>query len=275
MVGRFFWLAVDQLLKPAGAPYRADRVIRQLQFRLGIGSGGAAETSGEEAPMQLLRRSGLSAPVIFDVGANAGQYLALAKSVLADQQPVIHSFEPSATAFEALRTAWGGTPGVHLNACGLAETAGHREFFADAPGSPLGSLTRRRLDHLQIETAHREQVYVDSLDGYCAARGIDRIDLLKIDVEGHELDVLRGAEQMLARRAIRMVCFEFGGCNIDTRTFVRDFWYFFECRGMCAMHRIMPNGRLFRISAYDEGVEAFRTTNFLAVFDEAIAIGLD
>jgi len=69
---------------------------------------------------------------------------------------------------------------------------------------------------------------------------------------------------MFGRQAIGMVMFEFGGCNIDTRTFFRDFWHFFSDRGM-RLHRITPGGSLFPLDRYTESLEQFRTTNFLAV----------
>jgi hypothetical protein len=98
--------------------------------------------------------------------------------------------------------------------------------------------------------------------------GVGRIDLLKIDVEGHELEVLRGAESLFAGRGVRMVTFEFGGCDIDSRTFFQDFWYFFRERGMGRLFRITPSGYLAPIRHYREADEQFRTTNFLVLPDE-------
>lgn len=99
---------------------------------------------------------------------------------------------------------------------------------------------------------------------------MESIDLVKIDVEGHELDVLYGGDSLFSQGRVRLVTFEFGGCNIDTRTYVRDFWQFFAARGMRSFHRIMPSNRLFRIERYHEGLEAFRTTTFVVVLDDLI-----
>ena len=60
-----------------------------------------------------------------------------------------------------------------------------------------------------------------------------------------------------------MVTFEFGGCNIDTRTYFQDFWYFFREHGMHRVYRITPTGLLVPILGYREELEQFRTTNFL------------
>ncbi len=61
----------------------------------------------------------------------------------------------------------------------------------------------------------------------------------------------RGPPKTFRRRAIRFVTFEFGGCNIDTRTFLQDFYYFFTHQGM-RIARITPTGFSFEISKYNE-----------------------
>ena len=97
---------------------------------------------------------------------------------------------------------------------------------------------------------------------YCTGQGIDHIDWLKIDVEGHELDVLNGGTKMFSGSAIGMVTFEFGGCNIDTRTFLQDFFCFFRDHQM-RIARITPAGYLHELHSYQEAYEQFRTTNFV------------
>jgi hypothetical protein len=62
---------------------------------------------------------------------------------------------------------------------------------------------------------------------------------------------------------IRALQFEFGGCNIDTRTFFQDFWYFFKSYNF-DIYRVGPFG-VKEIVAYSELDEFFSTTNFIAV----------
>lgn len=161
----------------------------------------------------------------------------------------------------------GNTANVTFNYRGLGRDTGQMELYSDALGSGLASLTKRNLDHLKIPFNRSETVRIDTLDAYCRVQAVNAIDLLKIDVEGHELDVLLGAVEMLRSGKVRMVTFEFGGCNIDTRTYLRDYWEFFGKIGMKSFSRIMPSGMLFPIERYSERLEQFVTTNFLVVLD--------
>jgi hypothetical protein len=78
------------------------------------------------------------------------------------------------------------------------------------------------------------------------------------------MDALAGAKEKFFNHAIDIVTFEFGGCNIDTRTFFRDFWVFFQRQNM-KLYRITLSGYLSQINSYKEIDEQFRTTNFIAL----------
>ncbi len=135
-------------------------------------------------------------------------------------------------------------------------------LYADVPGSGLASLTKRRLDHFGLDLSHEEPVPVKRLESWARAANISTVDVLKIDVEGHELDVLKGAGDLLGNA--RVVQFEFGGCNIDTRTYFQDFWYLLSRDFQ--IHRLGPGGTS-AITSYTEHDETFTTTNYIAVRD--------
>jgi hypothetical protein len=80
-------------------------------------------------------------------------------------------------------------------------------------------------------------------------------------VEGHELSVLAGAKEVLNR--IELVQFEFGGGNIDSKTYFQDFWYFFKNLNF-DIYRLTPRGPI-KVSEYSEFLEVFRPTNYFAV----------
>ena len=180
----------------------------------------------------------------------------------------IHCFEPSIHTFRLLQDSYlknhSQYKNIFLNNVGLGAKNATATLHYDAKGSGLASLTKRRLEHFNIDFNQSEEVKITTLDEYCKSHNITHIHLLKMDVEGHELDILHGAKDMFAQNAIDIATFEFGGCNIDTRTFFQDFWYFFKEQKM-QLYRILPNGTLHKIPAYKELYEQFTTTNFVAI----------
>jgi hypothetical protein len=107
-----------------------------------------------------------------------------------------------------------------------------------------------------------EEVEVRRFDTYWKQALSGRpIVIVKIDVEGYELMVLRGFGDAI--RNVRVLQFEFGGTNIDTKVFFRELWRFFEEAGF-DLYRITPIGAM-RIDRYQERDEIFIIANFIAV----------
>jgi FkbM family methyltransferase len=240
---------------------------------LGIGPGAFVVSSGEGTLLQELRQQydRSRAPLcIFDVGANRGTFL---EGVI---QPLTqlglpfaaHAFEPGKRSFEDLERAFGGRPNFTLNNCALGSLAREAELHAPSPGSSLSSFSKRRLDHFGLSFDHTEKVAVRTLDDYCAEHSIASIDLLKLDVEGHELKVMQGGLKTFKERRIRMVTFEFGGGNIDSRTYFQDYWYFIRDNRIGAIHRMTPSGHLVPVTQYKEIYEQFRPTVFVVMQSE-------
>jgi FkbM family methyltransferase len=244
------------------------KVACYAEYLTGIGAGSEVGTSGERAIFALLRHRGPSPCIVFDAGANLGQFLNATLAAFPDGGCDVHCFEPGAGTFRRLSERYRGVGNVHLNNVAIGRQPGEATLWYDQEGSGIASLTKRDLTHFGVRFEYSETVATTTIDTYCADHGIRRIDLLKLDIEGHELDALTGAEAMFRQEAIGMVMFEFGGCNIDTRTFFRDFWHFFTKRGM-HIHRITPGGLLYPIDRYTESLEHFRTTNFLAIANRA------
>jgi FkbM family methyltransferase len=243
--------------------YLLRKQVKLCHWLMGVGSGTDVEDSGEATVIRKLVRQNRRDLVVFDVGANKGQFLNLAVSRLGARLREIHSFEPARTTFSTLQANAPAHPGVKLNPFGLSDRSGSAELFYDKENSGLASLTKRDLSFRKIEFEQKETVRLSSVDEYCGEHGIARVDWLKLDVEGHELDVLRGAAGMFDRQAVDLVTFEFGGCNVDTRTFLRDFYNLFRDRGM-TLHRITPGGYLHPIARYRETEEQFTTVNYVA-----------
>jgi FkbM family methyltransferase len=244
-----------------------ERNVRVSQYLMGIGSGIEVVSSGEKTMFGVLRQQFSPPYCIFDVGSNKGQFLQLVLENIERDLLSIHCFEPGHDAFKALAAFSGRVKeinGSRLNNIGVSKEPGTAVLHFDQVGSVLASLTKRKLDHIGIEFEKTEQVEITTIDQYCRENNVDHIHLLKIDVEGHEFDVITGAKEMFESSSIDMVSFEFGGTNIDTRTFFRDFWYLLT-KYKLRIFRITPSGYLSPIDAYTEFVEQFGATNFVAI----------
>lgn len=161
-----------------------------------------------------------------------------------------------------LRERFIASPLVRLEQVALSDVAGKMTLFADHDGSGMASLTQRQLKHFNIEFKPMEEVEVRRFEDYWKQVLSGRfIDIVKIDVEGYELMVLRGFGDVI--RNVRVLQFEFGGTNIDTKVFFRDLWRFFESAGF-DLYRITPMG-VMRIARYQERDELFIIANFIAV----------
>lgn len=140
--------------------------------------------------------------VVFDVGANRGQ---TAASVLEHFPGAeVFSFEPVETTFAHLAEFAGRDPRVKAFRLAMGAARGSALMSAD-PSSGENTLVR---SSERVQWSAAAEVPVDTVAGFCAERGIARIDLLKIDTEGYEMQVLRGAEAMLAQGQIGFVLAE-------------------------------------------------------------------
>lgn len=241
-----------------------DKNVFVSQYLMGIGSGGGVESSGEKSIFHALEQKITPPYCIFDIGSNKGQFLSLTLENITTSDFSIHCFEPGHETFSALVRFSPKDKRVKLNNIGLGKERGEFVLHYDNAGSGLASLTKRKLDHLNINFNKKETVKIDTIDNYCSENSIKHINLLKIDIEGHELDALSGAKKMFDSKSIDIVTFEFGGCNIDTRTFFRDFWNFFA-ESNFNIFRITPSGYLHPLKSYKEIYEQFRTVNFIAI----------
>lgn len=199
--------------------------------------------------------------VVFDVGANIGDYTKLINSVFKNTAQIF-SFEPSKSTFTKLLNNTEGLEKVNRYNFGFGDLESEVSLYGNSNESLISSVYKRNLDHFDISIEKLETIQIKTIDDFCASNDIDRIHFLKIDVEGHEKKVLEGAKNMLAANKIDFIQFEFGGCNIDSRTYFQDFYYLLK--STYKIYRIAKDG-LFEIKAYKESYEVFITTNYLAI----------
>ena len=155
------------------------------------------------------------APVVFDVGAHHGESIERFKGMYNRAQ--VHSFEADADNYAMLRNKFGGREGVTLNNFGVGSAPGvkmfHRNrksdtsgFNAVNPDSEWAKL-RSREHNVAVSdfTEKSYEVKIGTLDDYMAKAGIDYVDILKIDTQGFEDEVLKGAQGALRAQRIGVV----------------------------------------------------------------------
>src|SRR5438270_4635301 len=228
---------------------------------LGVGVHGGFEYTGEQWVVRQLAADQSPSLTILDVGANVGEYSALILDTLGPRATV-HAFEPSADAYSVLSSRLLGRPGVHLHPFGLGFEEAEVPLYTSQPASTWASVLPRRAEYTGVTFMPAGTVRLRRLDVVCRELNLCRIDLLKVDVEGYDLAVLQGAGELLESGAIRRVQFEFGEANIDSRTYLRDFWELLNPH--YRLYRIVSNG-LAPIERYNGNHELFRLSNYLAV----------
>lgn len=154
-----------------------------------------------------IRRAGLlgARPLCFDVGANVGQTVFEIRRVLPGA--VIHAFEPFGNTYAQLSAATHALPDVTPVQLALGAATGAVKVSPRAQ-SELNSLLGAQAVDAAPGTApgaHTETLRVDTIDRYCAAHKLPTIDVLKTDTEGYDLQVLRGAQALLAAQRIHFV----------------------------------------------------------------------
>lgn len=237
--------------------------LQKIHETVGIGWRGSNVCDGETFFVTNILPELLQGnePTVFDVGAHHGDYSKLILKSFG--QAKIHCFEPVPTNFERLRRSI-KEHNVELNNLAVGSEQAKISIFdyQDHGGSEHASTYRKVLTELHGAGAVVEHlVDVTTLDGYCLQKGVSKIDLLKIDTEGHELKVLEGVSKMLIKKDVGIIQFEFNEMNVFSRVFLKDFYDMLHDLVFYRLHHegIVPLG------AYSAFNEVFRFQNIIAV----------
>jgi FkbM family methyltransferase len=160
----------------------------------------------EEEECRHWEQRAKSARIIIDVGANVGLYSLVGAA--ANPQAEIHSFEPTPNIFETFvhNIRLNKLTNITANQAGVAREPGTAflQFCAGEGGTNDGMNYVSPTNEANVGI----NVEITSLDAYCRARGIDSIDLLKMDIEGGEYSALQGAEGLLSGHAVKCMFLE-------------------------------------------------------------------
>lgn len=204
--------------------YKINKLLIDCGMRgIGILNYKTTHLSGEEHLVShILPSLGLTKPLCLDVGANVGGY----SRMLLDHFPEarIICMEPHPATFAELQSNLKHK--AELIPKGAGELPGNLTLYdrsdSEGGGSEHATLYPEVITGIHQQNSHSVQIEITTIDDVLAEKEIAEVDLLKIDTEGHELAVLKGAANLIKSRGVKIIQLEFNVMNLVSRVFVAD-----------------------------------------------------
>lgn len=249
--------------------------FNQHLYNLSLRSIGVLNAHGEKLTgeqwllndlQKSFQKSGSLKPTIVDVGANTKVY-----GIDHFPDAEFWAFEPHPQTFQLLKSNAPRSKRIHLVQKAVSDRSGNKKLydFADdadlkstQPTATLASLNRSVIEKLHGQKAKSYPVQATSLDDFAKNHKINHIDLLKIDVEGYELEVLKGAKKLIEQGKIDRIQFEFNQHHAYQRVFFKDF---VDVLSNYQLFRLSPHGSLPISNYRPQTHEIFAFQNILAV----------
>jgi len=203
---------------------RASAVIRNLMWRVGRkmytyarGEGrNDPRTNGEYWLLDHVLKASSGPQVLLDVGANQGDWTAQALGLIqASKEVHVHAFEPSPATRSLLTARFVGNAAVTVQPYALSETVGDATFYSKENGAGTNSLS-------PSSGSNVEAVKLITIDRFLQQSGIETVSMVKIDTEGFDLLVLRGADKSLHDGRITITQFEYNWRWLLNHACLRD-----------------------------------------------------
>lgn len=154
--------------------------------------------------------------ILLDVGANKGNWTAKSLELSQTSNEIhIHAFEPSLATRSMIIARFVECDAVTVHPYALSETVGETTFYSDEDGCGTNSLS-------PTSGKNKETVKVTTLDHFLQQLGIENILIVKIDTEGFDLLVMKGAELSLQNGRIEVIQFEYNWRWLLNHTSLRD-----------------------------------------------------
>lgn len=207
---------------------RASAVARKLMWRLGRKMYTYARGDGQNDPringeywlLDHVLKASPGRRILLDVGANRGDWTAKALESAQTQSEIhVHSFEPSLATRLMLTTRFKDNAFVTVQPYALSEAVGEAGFYSSDDGAGTNSLS-------PSSGVNVERVKLITIDLFLQQSGIPAVSMAKIDTEGFDLLVLRGAEKSLLGGRIEVVQFEYNWRWLLNHASLRDVFDF-------------------------------------------------
>lgn len=209
--------------------------------------------------LKFANKNNFHLKTIFDVGSFHGDYTFEILKKFPNSN--YYLFEPDKNNYDFIKKRSENFDNLKLFNIAISNKDEKGVLYSYGEGSLQGSLIDQDFTHLNLINNVKQSVVVKRIDTLFHDLNLKDIDLCKIDIEGNEMKSLIGMGEKIKR--VKIIQFEFGPASIDSKTFFRDFYHFFNNSNFI-IYRITPS-KLEKILNYDESNEYFRVTNFVAV----------
>ncbi|MEX2512316.1 MAG: FkbM family methyltransferase [Cyclobacteriaceae bacterium] len=139
--------------------------------------------------------------IVLDIGANMGQYACRINDIVKNGKGHVHCFEPVSDNFNSLKYLKEklGLKSVTINQLGVSNVVGETMIYIPVFDNGLVIGTRSTLRNIS-ETKHKKElIKVTTIDSYVTENHIQKIDFIKCDTEGNEINVLEGGKKTITR----------------------------------------------------------------------------
>jgi FkbM family methyltransferase len=216
--------------------------------------------------LEAYRRSRPTRPfTAFDVGANLGEWTAVVADAAESSDWQVEVFEPVEGSFERLSQRFADQPRVHCHRLAISNRVGEAEMFIVGDTSGTNSLTQTGTG----EDTTRITVPLTTLEAHMASIGAHEVDIVKIDAEGHDIEILRGLGSLLSHGALGIVQFEYNWRWLPNRG---SLWEVFELvKGTrYSVARVEPTGPTV-FESWNAELDRFFEANYALIRDDVAA----
>jgi FkbM family methyltransferase len=234
-------------------------MFRSIANGLGILNYKSLKLSGEDNFLKLYLNSLGTSPVIFDIGACTGSYSKLCKKIKPNS--IIYAFEPFETTFETLKEETKDDQ-IKVYNFGFGIKKEEVMIYNSGQNFSHGSIYQEVLSNIHKYTnITSTTIKLEVLSEFIESNKLNTIDLLKVDTEGHELEILKGINKEFLLSNIGCIHFEFNEMNVVSRVFMKDF---FDLLVGFNLYRLLPDG-FIKMDYNPLNSELFAYQNIVAI----------
>lgn len=202
-----------------------------LELRRTRPAAGAFPGNAFNAQKEFLDKLNITEPVIFDIGAHKGETVKHYKKLFPSSS--VYCFEPFPENANILRSRFSSDPSVHAFEKAVSENVGRRSFHVNENDATNSLLPRTKSGrrYFSKSAAEKTQLEVETItiDEVMKLNNINKIDIIKFDIQGGELMALRGAENALQQQKVSLIYTEaLFVPHYENNPLLRELWNYLE-----------------------------------------------